>query len=91
MSQSPWSWNNPVKERKPTGRWRPRVQRWTGKMILQVQFENTHYNHLDPDQNTTATTYEWCDATTYDLALLAAKLGTTFFDIVPPVGVPVKS
>lgn len=90
MPATPWSWENPVKERKLTGRWRPRIQKWTGKMILQVQFENTHCDHLDPEKKTTATTYDWHDATTYDLALLAAKLGTAF-DTVPPTGAPVEA
>ena len=90
MPATPWSWENPIKEHKLTGRWRPRIQKWTGKMILQVQFENTHYHVLDETEQTTATTYEWQDATTYDLALLAAKLGTAF-DVVPPTGAPVKA
>ena len=90
MPAAPWSFKNPVKERKLTGRWRPRIQKWTRKMILEVQFENTHYGFLDPKKKTTTTTYDWHDATIYDLVLLAAKLGTTF-DTIPPTGAPVKA
>jgi len=90
MPATPWSWENPIKERKLTGRWRPRTQKWTGKMILQVQFENTHYQMFDDTKKTSGTTYEWNDASAHDLALLAAKLGPSF-DTVPPAGSPVKA
>ena len=90
MPGAPWSWNNPIKERKLTGRWRPRIQKWTGKLIVQVQFENTHYHVLDDTKATSGTTHDWQDATVYDLSLLAAKLGTGF-DTSAPTGAPVKA
>ena len=90
MPGVPWEWNNPIKECALTGKWRPRIQKWTGKMIVQVQFQNTHYHVLDEQKATSGTTYIWQDATVYDLSLLAAKLGANF-DTTPPAGAPAKA
>ena len=72
-----------VKDSKLTGRWRPRAQRWTGKMILQVQVAHSLYDLFDESQRMVATEYEWHDASPYEMMLLAARLGKAF-NATPP-------
>ncbi len=66
------------------------MHRWTGKMIVQVQFKNTHVNHLDPEQWVTATTHSWQDATPNDLMKLVSMHGTAC-DKLAPTDVLVKT
>lgn len=82
MTVIPWEFENPVKESRLTGRWRPRIQKWTGKMVVQVQIENTHHHMFD--KKASGVTYVWRDATPYDMGMLAGKFGPSF-DTVPPL------
>ena len=43
MPAVPWEWNNPIDQEttRRTGRTRARLQRFTGRLVLQVEFTGT--------------------------------------------------
>lgn len=76
MPEAPWEWVNPIKDSQPTGKWRTRAQKLTGKLILQLELEHTHFNHLDSKKKTTAITHGWQDANAETVVRFRALVDT---------------
>lgn len=77
MPGIPWEWRNPITKTERTGRMRTRVQRWTHKLILQLELKHTRSCMFDDTKPPAVTgiEHQWIDATHNDIAyyLYAAK------------------
>lgn len=70
MPAIPWEWENPITKAERTGRLRTRPQKWTRKLILQVEWKYTRTNMFDKAEPPTPTRidHSWEDATHNDVS-----------------------
>ncbi len=86
MVAEPYTRANPIHTQELTGRWRPRLQKWTGQYIVQVELKVIRINLRSG--YVVSTDLHWRDASTDDLIELVKKIEA--FDHTPPAEVPSK-
>ena len=88
MPGVPWEWNNPIDQKttRRTGQTRARLQHFTGRLVLQVEFTGIRRPLFGGAQSGIATW--WRDATPDDASALNISFDTKGYGSTPPNTVP---
>lgn len=65
MPAIPWEWAWPITKRELTGRKRTRLQKWTHKLVLQVEVK-CERSHFMSGERHPVEEFRWRDATHLD-------------------------
>lgn len=90
MPAAPWEWHNPIDQQtiRRTDKFRTRLQRFTGRLVLQVEFTGIRRPLFGDGQTQSGTATWWQDATPDDASALGISFDTKGYGSTPPNTVP---